>query len=106
VTRDPQDSLGWSPYILSAVFPPLPAEVVVRAAEEQGYCISAGSACSWRKKDRTRVPESMGLAPETARCAVRISTGPSTTPQEVTGFVSAMARALPPLLMVARGRDA
>ena len=104
VTRDPADTARWSPYIVSAAFPPLPAEVVVRAAEERGYCISAGSACSSRKKDRTRVPESMGLPAETARCAVRISIGPSTTARDIEGFLSAMSEALPPLLAISQGR--
>jgi len=106
VTRDPADDARWSPYIVSAAFPPLPAEVVVRAAEERGYCISAGSACSSRKKDRTRVPESMGLPGETARCAVRISIGPSTTTEQVRGFLSAMTEAVPPLLSISQGRGA
>jgi cysteine desulfurase len=36
VARDPGADGRWSPYIVSAAFPPLPAEVVVRAAEERG----------------------------------------------------------------------
>jgi cysteine desulfurase len=104
VVRDAGDTGGWSPYIVSAAFPPLPAEVVVRIAEEKGYCISAGAACSSKKKDRTRVPESMGLPPEAARCAIRISTGPSTTRQQVEGFLSAMREAVPPLLSISKGQ--
>jgi len=104
VTRDAQDAARWSPWIVSAVFPPLPAEVVVRTAEENGFCISTGAACSSKKKDRTRVPESMGLPPETARCAVRISLGPSTTMDQVDAFVAFLSRCLPPLLEMARGR--
>jgi cysteine desulfurase len=106
VVRDADGTDGWSPYIINAAFPPLPAEVVVRTAEERGYCISAGAACSSKKKDRTRVPESMGIPPETARCAIRISTGPSTTRQHVQGFLSAMREAIPPLLSISRGRSA
>ncbi len=106
VARDAGGGDGWSPFIVSAAFPPLPAEVVVRTAEERGYCISAGAACSSRKKDRTRVPESMGIPPETARCAIRISTGPTTTRVQVEGFLSAMREAIPPLLSIARGRSA
>jgi cysteine desulfurase len=106
VGRDPADATAWSPYIVSAAFAPLPAEVVVRVAEERGYCISTGAACSSKKKDRTRVQESMGLPPDVARCAVRISTGPATTREQVQGFLSAMAAALPPLLSVSRGRRA
>ena len=106
VIRDLEDDHGWSPWIVSAAFPPLPAEVVVRTAEERGYCISTGAACSSKKKDRTRVPESMGLPPETARCAVRISTGPSTTRAQIEGFLAAMREAIPPLLAISRGRSA
>jgi cysteine desulfurase len=106
VTRDADDVKGWSPYIVSAAFPPLPAEVVVRTAEEKGFFISTGAACSSKKKDRTRVPESMGLPPETARCAIRISTGPATTREQVEGFVSVMRDAIPPLLSISRGRSA
>jgi cysteine desulfurase len=99
VVRDADGTDAWSPYIVSAAFPPLPAE-------ERGYFISAGAACSSKKKDRTRVPESMGLPPETARCAIRISTGPSTTRLQVEGFLSAMREAIPPLLAISRGRSA
>jgi cysteine desulfurase len=106
VVRDLDDETGWSPWIVSAAFPPLPAEVVVRTAEERGYCISTGAACSSKKKDRTRVPESMGLPPETARCAVRISTGPSTTRAQVEGFLAAMRESIPPLLAISSGRSA
>jgi cysteine desulfurase len=106
VIRNLEDDNGWSPWIVSAAFPPLPAEVVVRTAEERGYCISTGAACSSKKKDRTRVPESMGLPPETARCAIRISTGPSTTRAQVEGFLAAMRDAIPPLLAISRGRGA
>ncbi len=106
VVRDLEDDLGWSPWIVSAAFPPLPAEVVVRTAEEKGYCISTGAACSSKKKDRTRVPESMGLPPETARCAIRISTGPSTTRAQIEGFLAAMRESIPPLLAISRGRSA
>jgi len=106
VIRDLEDDHGWSPWIVSAAFPPLPAEVVVRTAEERGYCISTGAACSSKKKDRTRVPESMGLPPETARCAIRISTGPSTTRAQIEGFLAAMREAIPPLLAISRGRSA
>jgi cysteine desulfurase len=106
VVRDLDDERGWSPWIVSAAFPPLPAEVVVRTAEEKGFCISTGAACSSKKKDRTRVPESMGLPPETARCAIRISTGPSTTRAEIESFLAVMRESIPPLLAISRGRSA
>ena len=103
-SRGSGDDAAFSPYILMAGFPPLPAEVVVRIADGRGYCISSGSACSTVKKDRTRVAESMGLSPETARAAIRISIGPGTEPGHIDGLLSMFREELPPLLAISRGR--
>jgi cysteine desulfurase len=97
-------ALRFSPWIVSVGFPPLPGEVVVRLAESRGFLVSTGSACSSRKRDRTRVLEASGLSPETALCAVRISTGPATTDAEIDGLVEALAREVPPVRAMSRGR--
>jgi cysteine desulfurase len=97
---------GYSPYIVSAAFPPLPAEVVVRMADSRGVCISMGSACSTKKKDHTRVPESMGLSRETALSVFRISTGPATTAEDIDGMLAALKADIPPLLSISKGRGA
>jgi len=102
--REEDDAEAYSPYIVSAGFPPLPAEVVVRMADARGYCISTGSACSSKKKDRTRVPESMGLSHETALSAIRVSFGASTTTAQIDGLLAALREDIPPLLSIARGR--
>jgi cysteine desulfurase len=104
-TREDEDA-RYSPYIVCAGFPPLPAEIVVRIADGRGFSISAGSACSSRKQDRTRVPESMGLSHETALSAIRISFGPSTTPAHIDGLLSALKEEIPPLLAISKGRGA
>jgi cysteine desulfurase len=104
--REEGDAARYSPYIVSAGFPPLPAEVVVRMADSRGYCISTGSACSSKKKDRTRVPESMGLSHETALSAIRVSIGPSTTAAQIDGLLAALRQDIPPLFSIARGRGA
>jgi cysteine desulfurase len=106
LARGNADTTAYTPYIVSAGFPPLPAEVVVRIADSKGYCISTGSACSSRKKDRTRVPESMGLSHETALSAVRISTGPSTTTDQIDGLVAIFKEEIPKLLSISRGHGA
>jgi cysteine desulfurase len=104
--RGDGENAAYSPYIVSAGFPPLPAEVVVRMADSRGYCISTGSACSSKKKDRTRVPESMGLSHETALSAIRISMGAATTTAQIDGLVAALRQDIPPLLSIAKGRGA
>ena len=102
-TREDDDP-RYSPYIVSAGFPPLPAEIVVRIADGRGIAISAGSACSSRKKDRTRVPESMGVPHETALSAIRISIGASTTPADIDMLLSALKEEIPPVLAISKGR--
>ena len=87
----------FSPYILSAAFPPVPGEVLVRVMEAEGFLISTGAACSSRKQERTRVLEAMGVPRELAACSVRVSFGPDTTAEELEGLVSALRRRVPAL---------
>ena len=95
---DLRQAEGYSPFILSAAFPPLPAEVLVRVMGQEGFLISTGAACSSRKRERTRVLEAMGIGRELASSAVRISFGPSTERGELARFVEALRRRLPELL--------
>jgi cysteine desulfurase len=103
-SRAGRDAESFSPYILSAGFPPLTGEIVVRVADEHGFCIATGSACSTKKKDRTRVPESMGLDHQTALSAFRVSIGPATTEAEIDGFLAMLREEIPPLLSISQGR--
>ncbi|HVO40137.1 MAG TPA: cysteine desulfurase family protein [Spirochaetia bacterium] len=104
-SRTGRDAGSFSPWILCGGFPPLPGEVVVRTIDGRGYCIATGSACSTKKRDRTRVPESMGLSPETALSAIRISLGPETSEDDVDGLLIALREEVPPLLSISRGRS-
>ncbi len=92
-----------SPYILCFGFPPLPGDVLVRHADSRGFLIGSGSACSSRKKNRTRVLESMGIAAETALSAVRVSFGPSTDVRELESFAEFLRTEAPSLLGVTAG---
>jgi cysteine desulfurase len=87
----------FSPYILSAAFPPVPGEVLVRVLEAEGFLISTGAACSSQKKERTRVLEACGVPRAVAACSVRISIGPETTEAELAGLQEALRRRLPGL---------
>jgi cysteine desulfurase len=96
----------FSPYILCFGFPPLPGEVVVRLADSKGFCIGSGAACTTRKKVRTRVLESMGIRPEAALCAIRVSIGPSTTDEEIDSFAALLKEEVPALLTLTRRKGA
>jgi cysteine desulfurase len=54
-----------------------------------GVAVSAGSACSSGKVGESTVLKAMGLAPELARGAIRISIGPETTDGDIAAFLAA-----------------
>ena len=88
----PQSRAGrdarWSPWILSAAFPGLGGEVLVRALSDADICVSTGSACSQAGKTKgRRILEAMGVPEELSFSAIRISLGPTTTRQEIDTFL-------------------
>jgi len=80
----------YSPFILSAAFPGLAGEVMVRALSDLGVAVSTGAACSANsKKAVRRVLDAMGLEAELSMSAVRISTGGTTTEADIDRFLEA-----------------
>jgi cysteine desulfurase len=57
----------------------LPAETQVIALDMDGVAVSAGAACSSGKVRASHVLSAMGVSPEAAGAAIRISFGPSTS---------------------------
>ena len=87
---DPDRRGRYSPWIISLAIPPVPGEVLVRILSDRGFAVSTGSACSSAKAARTRSLENMGIGKKTAFSTIRISTGPSTTEEEVESFLSVL----------------
>ena len=71
--------------------PGLKAETVVMAMDLAGIAISAGSACSSGKVERSAVLDAMGVDPSLAESAIRISLGWTTTAEEIDRCLSAYA---------------
>jgi len=65
------------------------AETAVIAFDLEGVAVSSGAACSSGKVQPSHVLAAMGVAPDLARAAVRVSIGRTTTESEVDLFVSA-----------------
>lgn len=68
----------FSPWVLQVAFDKIPGQVMVRALDEKGFCISTGSACSSRKNSRP-ILEAMKISPNLRENAVRFSFGHLTT---------------------------
>ena len=69
--------------------PGLSAETLVIRFDLAGFAISAGAACSAGKIGASSVLLAMGFPEATARSAVRISIGPTTTDREIDRFLDA-----------------
>jgi cysteine desulfurase len=77
------------PNTTSLALPGTHAETLVIALDLAGVAVSAGAACSSGKVGASHVLAAMGLAPDVARAAIRISLGPTTTAGEVAAFLDA-----------------
>ncbi|MFP4537634.1 MAG: cysteine desulfurase family protein [Dichotomicrobium sp.] len=69
--------------------PGLHGETLVIAMDLEGIAVSAGSACSSGKVERSHVLDAMGMDNETASGAIRISLGWNSTAGEIDRFLSA-----------------
>ena len=70
----------------------LPAETAMIALDLDGVCVSSGSACSSGKVGRSHVLAAMGVSPDLASGAIRVSLGWSNTKSDVERFIEAWRR--------------
>lgn len=64
------------------------AETLLIKLDLAGIAVSAGSACSSGKVGASHVLRAMGIAPDLARSAIRISLGATTTDDDITRFLT------------------
>ena len=80
------------PNTTSLALPGTSAETLVIALDLAGIAVSAGAACSSGKVGASHVLAAMGVAPQVARAAIRISLGPTSTERDVAAFIEAWGR--------------
>ncbi|MDF1569497.1 MAG: cysteine desulfurase family protein [Spirochaetaceae bacterium] len=95
---------NYAPGIISLSFPSVPGEVLARVLSESGYAVSTGSACSSNKKGKLpKAMVAMKVPKDTAEGMIRVSLGPTTTREELEGFLSTLERSVS-MLKMATGR--
>lgn len=95
VQQNEQDEENFSPYILQITNKKFPGEVLVRVLSEQGFLVSAGSACSsHHKSSRAHVLTAMGVTGDAAQNAIRISIGRDTTINDIDALTQAIKKLL------------
>jgi cysteine desulfurase len=72
--------------------PSVPSENMVIALDLDGFAVSAGAACSSGKVTQSHVLTAMGVAPQLAASAIRVSFGWNTQEQELSAFADAWSR--------------
>ncbi len=77
------------PQTLCLAVPGVPAETLVIALDLAGIAVSSGSACSSGKVAPSHVLAAMGVAPDLARCAIRLSLGWESTESDLDSFATA-----------------
>lgn len=80
------------PNTSSIAMPGLAAETLVIKMDLAGVAISAGAACSSGKVGQSPVLAAMGLNPEIAGSAIRVSLGPGTTEADIAAFLAAWTK--------------
>lgn len=74
--------------------PGVAAETLLIALDLDGVALSSGSACSSGKVRPSHVLAAMGVAPEIARGALRVSFGWSTCDDDISGFCETLEKTL------------
>lgn len=81
--------------------PGLRAETLVIKLDLAGLAVSAGAACSSGKVGPSHVLSAMGLPPEIASAAIRVSLGHATTEADVAAFLGAWKACAPATALAA-----
>jgi cysteine desulfurase len=75
-------------------FRDIDGETLVGKLDRAGFAVASGAACSSANPQASKVLLAMGVAPELARGAVRVSLGAQNTQTQIRSFVTALADTL------------
>ncbi len=81
-----------APHILALSIPGVPTQNTINILQDQGICVSAGSACA--KGHRSHVLEAMGLSSQIMDGAFRVSLSRYTTREEIEALVLGVEKVL------------
>jgi len=71
-------------------FPDIDGETLVGKLDREGFAVASGAACSSANPEPSHVLRAMGVAPEVARGAVRVSLGAGNNEADIEHFIKAL----------------
>lgn len=87
-------SLDYLPNLVNVIFNGIESETLVLRFDSLGFGVSGGSACSSHSLDPSHVLTSLGIKPDDALCALRITMGRYTSEEDVDSFLEAVPRVI------------
>ena len=90
----PEDPARRLPNTANLSFPGLKGEILVQALDLEGVAVSSGAACRSGALGPSEVLQAMGLPAWRVESAIRVSLGPTTTPDEVEHFLAALKQVI------------
>ena len=101
------------PNTLQFAVPGVHSATLLGLLDKKGFAVSSGSACASGTDEPSHVLLAMGVAPELALCAIRVSLGKDNSEAEVDRFATTLREllaglgvAMPSVLRTARSPDA
>ena len=82
------------PNTVCFALPDVDGETLVARLDRAGFALSSGSACSSANPEPSHVLRAMGVAPDLARGAVRVSLGPDNTVAQANDFLTCLQSTL------------
>lgn len=70
--------------------PDIDGETLVGKLDREGFAVASGAACSSANPEPSHVLQAMGVAPEIARGAVRVSLGAGNSETDIDEFINAL----------------
>jgi cysteine desulfurase len=93
---------GAAPHIVSLSFAGLEGESIVIGLDAAGFAISSGAACSTGSVEPSHVLTALGIEPEWLRGTVRVSFGPTNTPESASALAKALSEVVSSLRALAK----
>jgi cysteine desulfurase len=75
-------------------FPNIDGETLVGKLDRAGFAVASGAACSSANPEPSHVLRAMGIAPDLARGAVRVSLGRENQSTQIDEFIKALRATL------------
>lgn len=85
---------GYLPNIVNVMVGGIESESLVLRLDSLGFQVSGGSACSSHSLEPSHVLTAMGINPDDAYCALRVSMGRYTTASHIEAFAEAMPKVI------------